>query len=169
LKNKNRIAIDPKKFSIAMGIRKPEFDYTMNSTIRSLGKIPVAWSAGTLMGIGGRVFSRPGHPLMELLPRPPPPHRLRTRVQITLSPILAGHSSPLTVARVDKRPVFTKRLISGIPAPMISVKISFQKRFRPRPERKKECRTIRFLHILSGRYTGRFFLKEMAYFVKIPK
>jgi hypothetical protein len=35
------------------------------------------------------------------------------------------------------------------------------------PGCQKECRMIRFLRILTGRYTGRFFLKEKAYFVKI--
>lgn len=154
--NKNRIAIEPGKFSIAiviaMEIRKPEIDCSTNSTARSYWEIPVACSAGTPMSITGRVFSctRPTLPgttssseqiRVSQAPLPPPPSHLRRRMRVLTvpSPILAGHSSPLAAARVDKRPVFTKRSIGGFLTPMIWVKILSLERFRPRPEGKKSA------------------------------
>jgi len=163
-----------------MEIRKPEIDCTTNSTARSFGKILVACTAKTPMSIADRVFScaRPALPGTT-----PSTERLR----VSQAPPHAAHTSPTENEDADypiphfgwsfqppygnmggQTPRFHKKIDRRISHPH-----DLGEKFVPgalpaTPGRQKECRIIRFLRILTGRYTGRFFLKEKAYFVKIP-
>lgn len=166
---------------IAIEIRKPEIDCSTNSTARSFGKILVACTARTPMSITCRVFScarpaLPGTPspagklLVSQAPLPPAALTSPTENEGADRPI--PHSGwsfqPPSGSPGGQTPRFHKKIDRRISHPHDLGENFVRGALPAAPGREKVCRMIRFLRILTGHYTGRFFLKEMAYFVKIP-